>query len=71
MLCTTCSKLAILYTNKKCIKCQSDVYQNISTLCETCSSREKICSACLRKIYKGLENPKYKHSHAGCKGCGG
>lgn len=67
MLCTTCSKLAVLYTtNKKCIKCQSKVYQNIAVLCDPCSKTTKSCAACLKKVYDPLEHPKM----TGCKGCG-
>lgn len=61
MLCSNCSKLMILYTKKKCVRCQSDVIQNISVICEYCSLRENICAACLKKI----NNP----SLARKKGC--
>ena|SRR5271157_1433910 len=71
MLCSSCSKLQILYTNKTCMKCQGNVQQNISILCEACSSTSKSCSACLRKIYRGLSNPIYNARGGGCKSCGG
>lgn len=53
------------------MKCQGSVQQNISILCEVCSSTSKSCSACLRKIYKGLGNPIYNSRNSGCKSCGG
>lgn len=66
MLCSTCSKLAILYTNKTCIKCQGSVHQNICVLCESCSKTSKTCAACLKKVYSVFDHPKM----SGCKGCG-
>ncbi len=66
MFCSTCSKLAILYTYKRCIKCQSVIHQNISVLCDNCSKLEKCCAACLKKIYDVFNHPKM----TGCKGCG-
>ena len=66
MLCPTCSKLAVVYLNKKCIRCQGGVLQNISVICDTCSSREKQCSACLKKVDN---NPNKKHYYGGCGSC--
>ena len=67
MLCASCSNLAFLQCNKKCNKCQGQVYNNVSVICEPCSSSEGICSVCLKKNknsktipYKGLS----------CKTCG-
>lgn len=71
MLCSTCSKLQILNTNKKCMKCQSAITQNIAILCETCSLTSQSCAACLRKVYRNLENPIYKPRNGGCRSCGG
>lgn len=64
MFCANCSKLSILYTNKKCSRCQSDVFNNISILCEPCSLRERVCSACLKKVNISTGTKK-----RGC-GCG-
>lgn len=66
MLCTNCSKLAILYCNKKCLRCQSNVLQNISVICEACSKQNKQCSACLKKIN---ENGNKPHFFGGCGSC--
>lgn len=70
MLCGACKKLAVLNTNKTCMKCKSAVYNSISVICESCSNNNKCCSACLKKIYNGLENPNYKSFNNGCKSCG-
>lgn len=61
MLCTNCSKLSSLYTNKRCMKCQGDVIINISVLCEFCSLRDSLCSACLKKINR--------NQNSGNRGC--
>ncbi len=50
MFCANCSKLSIIYLKKVCMRCQSEVLNNISVLCETCSLRDKICSACLKIV---------------------
>lgn len=68
MLCITCSKLSIMYANKNCMKCQSLVNQSISILCENCSLREKVCSACLKKIYTTTTTIG-RRNNSGC-GCG-
>lgn len=50
MLCTNCVKLAFVQSNKSCIRCQGNVNNNISVLCDSCSSSDKKCSVCLKKI---------------------
>lgn len=71
MLCSICSKLLRLATNKKCVKCQGSVYNNISIICDICSQNEKACSACLKKVYNNpIENPNYHSKTTGCKSCG-
>jgi hypothetical protein len=65
MLCSNCVKLAILSTNKKCVRCQGIVYTNLNVLCEQCSTNEKTCSICLKKIVSQAERMKGR----GC-GCG-
>lgn len=62
MLCVNCSKLAFLSLIKNCIKCHGTVNNNLSVLCESCSSSERQCSVCLKKIH----NP----APPGYKGCG-
>lgn len=66
MLCPNCSKLAILYTNKRCLHCQSIVLQNISVICESCSTKNKKCSACLKNINNSQNT---KHYYGGCGSC--
>ena len=63
MLCSSCSKLALPQANKTCVKCKSVIYNNISILCELCSTKTKQCSVCLKNIV--LSNRS-----SGC-GCGG
>lgn len=63
MICSTCSKLAILHGKRKCNRCQSDVFVNLAILCEICSFNDKSCSICLKKIQNAIT------SSAGC-GCG-
>lgn len=66
MLCPNCSKLVFLNTKRKCVRCQNEVLNNISVLCETCSNVDKICSVCLKKT----NNPEMKKlSHGGCGSC--
>jgi hypothetical protein len=67
MLCSGCSKLSQLHTNKKCLRCQGDVYLNISRLCETCSATDHQCSACLKKI---VDPDSRRVKLTGCGHCG-
>ncbi len=66
MLCPSCSRLAFLQANKTCIRCQSSVSNNISILCEFCSSTERQCAVCLKKIITASQRAIGR----GC-GCGG
>jgi transposase len=66
MFCSACLKLAKFVTRKKCIKCQAEVLNNISVLCEQCSNSQKICSVCLKKIVDQLKQLR----HRGCGRCG-
>ena len=65
MLCDNCNKLAIVYTTKKCMKCQGAIFINISIICESCSAQNKSCSACFKKI-QPLSNNRAKP----CGSCG-
>ncbi len=49
MMCSNCSKLASIYTTKKCMRCQGAVSISIAVLCETCSATSKQCSVCMKK----------------------
>lgn len=50
MLCLNCSKLAYLHTKRVCIRCQGEVLNNISVLCEFCSKTDNVCAVCIKKI---------------------
>ena len=63
MLCVNCAKLVLLNLNKKCIKCQGSVFNNLSILCESCSAKEKQCSVCLKKIQ--LVSERYRGCNCG------
>lgn len=70
MLCNNCVKLAYLHTKKKCVRCQGDVFENISVLCNRCSVAEGVCSVCLKK--KGLATPNpANYKKGGCRSCSG
>lgn len=64
MLCPTCSKLLLLHTTKNCIKCQGLVLNNLSVLCDSCSTTEKQCAVCLKKVILSTKQPR----DCGCKG---
>lgn len=63
MLCPGCSKLAFSQSNKTCVRCKSIIHNNISVLCDLCSTKNKQCSACLKNLVTQSRTP-------GC-GCGG
>lgn len=65
MFCDSCNQLSILSANKICVKCKSIVYNNLSVLCDVCSTTNKQCSICLKKIVSAQERNKNR----GC-GCG-
>lgn len=66
MFCSNCSKLTMLMTHKNCMRCQGQVYNNLSVLCDQCSSNEQMCSICLKKMQNSTVS-KYKNS--GCGAC--
>lgn len=65
MLCPNCSKLAIIAANKKCLRCQGLILNNLSCICDNCSSNELMCSICLKKM---APNNTRKQTKFGC-GC--
>lgn len=69
MFCDSCSKLSILNTSKKCMKCQGAVNNNISVICNACSEKNQSCSACFKKILPKFGHPTYKHGKP-CNSCG-
>lgn len=70
MLCTSCSKLSMMHVSRKCIKCQGQILNNISCICENCSNSEKLCSVCLKKIYLEKHIGYNKVFNGGCRSCG-
>lgn len=66
MFCINCSKLVLLYTKKTCIRCQRDIMNNLSVICEFCSNTDKVCSICLKKT-NNSQLDKFKT--AGCGPC--
>ncbi len=67
MLCSNCASLAIKTGNKKCRNCKSDIYDNLSVICSACSSRDLVCSVCLKKVY--LNSAPRQTLGSGCKAC--
>jgi len=63
MLCSNCLKLAFLHTRKTCHKCQGIILNSISVICESCATKDNICSVCLKKIIDNIRKP-------GCVRCG-
>lgn len=49
MICAACSKLAYLNNIKPCLRCQGQVIVNIAVICEVCSTKDQLCSVCLKK----------------------
>jgi hypothetical protein len=69
MLCPQCSKLAILNTNRVCIRCQGKILNNLSCICDKCSLEQSLCSICLKKINLNFGQNKIA-LYRGCRSCG-
>jgi len=65
MFCASCMKLNRMTAERICLRCRSRVFYNISVICQNCATKERICSACLKKV-----NPVNPNPSRGC-GCGG
>jgi hypothetical protein len=65
MICPNCLRLALLTANRKCMRCQGDVFNNLSVICDGCSDKDRQCSVCLKKIVP----PANRNKSQGC-GCG-
>lgn len=65
MICKNCSKLAMLKANKKCKKCNLFVNNNLSVICDSCSTKNNICSICLKHV--NLNNNIRKSCNCGRK----
>lgn len=66
MFCPNCSKLVLLHTKKPCIRCQGNVMNNLSVICEFCSNTDKVCSVCLKKMQNSQAD---RLKTAGCGSC--
>jgi hypothetical protein len=66
MLCSNCSKLALLNSNKTCVRCKGSVLNNIAVLCDGCSIKEKKCAVCVKTIISNSD----RATKRGCN-CGG
>jgi hypothetical protein len=67
MLCNACSKLAFLNASRVCMRCKGSILNNLSVVCDNCSTLEKLCSVCLKK----LQDPAIKQrSRSNCSSCG-
>lgn len=69
MFCIQCSKLAILNTNRICVRCQGNILNNLSCICDKCSKDQNICSICLKKISSSI-GKNHNALRKGCR-CGG
>jgi len=70
MLCPNCSKLSMTYTTKICVRCQGSINNNLSCICDNCSTSESVCSICLKKITPAGYNPSLKNMfRGGCNSC--
>jgi len=67
MLCPNCSKLAILNTERTCLRCKGKILNNLSCICDRCSTEQNMCSICLKRLTKPLDIK----TRRGCKACGG
>lgn len=69
MFCHNCSKLAILNTNRICIRCQGSILDNLSCICDKCSQEQNICSICLKKLHLNQNTNQFVY-RKGCQSCG-
>ena len=56
---------------KPCHRCQKDVHINLSVICEDCSTKDKVCSACLRKTEDVAQRAKLNPAKGGINPSGG
>ena len=85
MLCVTCSKLALLPLNHKCVNCPRLCGYKEERWCKYCSAIKLICSVCGRKIIAETNivkaepkktqiqknHPFFGPESGGCRKCGG
>lgn len=68
MFCPHCSKLAILNNKRVCVRCQGEIKNNLSCICDRCSNEQGVCSICLKKTNMDAGNKSIR-VRRGC-GCG-
>jgi len=68
MLCLNCQKLNLVLSNKKCVRCNNVINNQLSHICNNCSDTEKICAICLKKIINTNITKNFKFN--GCNSCG-
>ncbi len=66
MLCSNCLKLSLLTGKRSCVRCQSEIHNNLAVLCERCSETSKSCAICLKKVLGNINKLK----SGGCSVCG-
>lgn len=67
MLCNSCAKLALINTQRACLRCKGIIFSNLAVICDNCSKNEKLCAICLKKIYDATTKQRPKSN---CSGCG-
>lgn len=67
MLCNHCSKLAIIHSQRICLRCKNMIYSNLAVVCDNCSKNENLCAICLKKLNNIATKQRVK---SGCSGCG-
>lgn len=67
MFCKNCLNLNKLATKRKCLRCKSEIVNNLSVLCTSCSDSSKECEICLKKIQN---SSVLKYNFGGCGSCG-
>lgn len=69
MFCPQCLKLSILNTKRTCVKCQGNILDNLSCICDKCSKENNICAICLKKINLNVGQNGFS-LRRGCSSCG-
>ena len=69
MLCAACARLAQSHGQKTCLRCQATIYSTLTVLCEPCSSTNRMCAVCLKKM-PDLKTVAIGNRKIGCNSCG-
>ena len=70
MICPQCSKLVLKTANKICKNCKAEVHDNLSLICNLCSTRDMSCSICLKKVFNDTTHRRKTLGSGGCNSCG-